>query len=47
MVAKDIKNPKSIVKMLLEKPERGHALLASLEKRADDLLKIKREAESK
>ena len=39
---KDIKNPKSIIKLLQEKPERAQALIATLEKRADDELKSKR-----
>ena len=42
-ITKDIKNPKTIIKTLLEKPERGHVLLAGFEKRYDEEMKKKRE----
>lgn len=43
-VTKDIRNPKAIIKMLLEKPEKGQVLLASFEKRYDEMMKEKKEA---
>ena len=46
-MCKEIKNPKSIVKLLREKPERGQALISTFEKRYDDEAKLRLQAEKK
>ena len=47
VMCKEIKNPKSIVKLLREKPERGQALISTFEKRYDDEAKLRLQAEKK
>ena len=47
VMLKEVKNPKSTIKLLLEKPERGQALISTLEKRYDDEVKIKLLAEKR